>query len=266
MEIVELFKDSLTYPTKQWDKLLILGVLFLIMGVFAILQAFGIVLNQYIAADILGIISFILAVIITLIIYGYTLSIVRKTVNKGDDLPEFDWGRNFVDGVKVLILSIVYYIIPVIITLIVIYATGAFQHLYQLIAFYAVSGSLAAAPESLLSAAGASFLTVFIVAAILFIIFGLLFLAAKAVLADTESLGSAVNMVDVFKKIGEISWGNYILWAILYAIIIFILSFVVNLISAIPVIGLIIAFLIIRPYIEIFAARALGLVYNESKE
>ena len=82
MEIVELFKDSLTYPTKQWDKLLILGVLFLIMGVFAILQAFGIVLNQYIAADILGIISFILAVIITLIVYGYTLSIVRKTVNK----------------------------------------------------------------------------------------------------------------------------------------------------------------------------------------
>jgi len=266
MEIVELFKDSLSYPTKQWDKLIILGVLFLIMGIFAILKAFGLILSQYVAADILLIISFIISFIISLIIYGYTLSIVRKTVNNEGDLPEFNWGKNFVDGVKVLVLYIVYYIIPAIITLIVIYATGAFNYLYQLFAIYSLNGSLNTVPESLLTSAGVSFLTVFLIAAILFIIFSLLFLVAKAVLADTESLGAAVNMGDVFKKIGEISWGNYILWAILYAIIIIILSFIFNFISAIPIIGIIIAFLIISPYIEIFAARALGLVYNESKE
>lgn len=267
MDIIELFKDSLIYPTKEWDKLLIFGVLLIIMSIFSILEIFGIRLSSYIGGSVLTIISAILAIIISLIIYGYTLSITRKTINNVEgDVPAFDWLNNIVDGLKIVVLRIVYYIIPVIITLIVAYVSGAFNYMYQLITYYLTYGSLNSASQALLSAAGVSFFTVFIVAAILFIIFSLLFLAAVAVLAETESIGAAVNMVEVFKKIGEIKWGNYIIWAILYAIILIIIGAVISFISIIPIIGIIIAILILRPYADMFAARSLGLIYNESKE
>ncbi|OQD59603.1 hypothetical protein MBBAR_2c00510 [Methanobrevibacter arboriphilus JCM 13429 = DSM 1125] len=267
MEIIELFKDSLTYPTKDWNKLLIFGVLFIIAGIFGLLQALGIALGQYIAANILEIISAIIFIIVGLIIYGYTLSIVRTTVKDTDDpLPDFDWGKNFIDGIKLAILHIVYYIIPVIITLIVAYATGAFNYFYQLAILSASTGSIQTAPESLVASAGLSFLTVFIIAAILFIIFGLLLLIAKAVLAETESLGAAANFSNVFKKIGKIGWGTYIIWLILFAIILIVIGIITTLINAIPFIGAIIVLLIVKSYTEIFSARTLGLIYNESKE
>lgn len=267
MDIVGLFKDSLIYPTKEWDKLLIFGVLFIIMSIFGILELFGLSLRNYIGASVVSIISLILTIIITLIIWGYTLSITRKSINNVDgNVPEFVWVKNIIDGLKVLVLRIVYYIIPVIITVIVAYVTGAFRYMYQLLMYYFTYGSIDSASQALLSSATTSLIIVSIVAVILFTVFTLLFLAAIAVLAETESIGAAVNMVDVFKKIGEINWGNYIIWAILYAIILLIISVVINFIAIIPLIGVIIALLIFRPYADMFAARALGLIYNESKE
>ena len=44
-----------------------------------------------------------------------------------ESLPEFKWSDNIVDGLKVLVLNIVYMIIPVIITLVFAYALGVFS-------------------------------------------------------------------------------------------------------------------------------------------
>ncbi|MBZ9570281.1 DUF4013 domain-containing protein [Methanobrevibacter sp. TMH8] len=267
MDIVGLFKDSLIYPTKEWDKLLIFGVLIIIMSFIAILQLFGIALSDYLGAAIVAAISFILLFIISLILWGYTLSITRKSINNVDgDVPAFDWVKNFVDGLKVLVLRFIYYIIPALVTLIVAYATGAFNYIYQLALYYVMYGPNAI-PQALSSAAAFSFLMVFVIGGIFFLVFSLLFLAAVAVLAETESLGKAVNIIDVFHKIGEIGWANYIIWVVLYAIILFVvINTVIGVVSIIPYIGIIIVMLILRPYADMFAARALGLVYNESKE
>lgn len=271
MDIAELFKDSLTYPTKDWNKLLIFGVLIVILSIVDILRTFGIVpiQQQPGGISILAVISVILAVALILIVFGYTLSITRKTINNVDgDVPALDLVKNVIDGIKVLILNIVYYIIPVIITFIVALATGALSYIYQMIPYYMMYGSAAssAMPQELVTSASISFLLVFLVGGILFLIFGLLLLVAKAVLAETESLAKAINMVDVFKKIGEISWGNYIIWLILMLILLFVIGFFTGIISIIPFIGIIIALLIIKPYVDMFFARALGLIYNESKE
>ncbi|RBQ22390.1 hypothetical protein ALNOE001_21370 [Candidatus Methanobinarius endosymbioticus] len=266
MEIVELFKDALTYPIKEWNKLLLFGVLFVVMSIFSILQVFGLALTNYAAVGIVGIISFVVTFVFTMLIFGYILSIIRKTINNvSGDVPKIDLATNFVDGLKVLVLYIVYYIIPVVITLIVAYATGAFNYLYQFMMIVANTGSVNAVPQALMANAGANLLIVAVIAMILYIIFTLLLWIATVVLAETDSLGAAVHMGNVFKKIGEISWVNYIIWAIILAIITFIIGFVSDLILYIPFLGFILSLLIISPFLEMFKTRALGLIYNESK-
>jgi len=266
MDIVELFKNSLIYPTKDWNKFLIFGVIILILSILSILGAFGLVLHQYIAVDILAVISFILSIVLILIIFGYALSITRETINNEDgDMPELDLLTNIIDGIKVFILHIVYYIIPTIIALIVAFATGAFNNLYQLMLLSIASGS-STIPQDLLLSLGFSVITIFFVAGIFFLIFSVLLLVARAVLAETGSLMAAINMVEVFKKISEIGWGTYIIWLIVYVILIFVIGIITGIFNAIPFVGIIIVLLFFKPYTEIFAARTLGLIYNESKE
>lgn len=267
MEIMELLKDSLFYPIKELDKLLIFGVLFIIMSIFGILQIFGISLYNYVSADILAIISFIILFVILMFIYGYIISIVRKTINNvSGDVPKIDLSTNFVNGLKLLVLNIVYYIIPVAITLIVAYVTDAFNILYEIFLIYANTGSTSAILQSLSTGPDFSFLIVTLIVAILYVIFTWLLWIATAVLAETDSLVAAIHMGDVFKKIGKISWKNFIVWIIIVGIISTFINYIENLIILIPFIGFIITLLIIHPFIEMFKARTLGLIYNESKK
>ncbi|MDR2966878.1 MAG: DUF4013 domain-containing protein [Methanobacteriaceae archaeon] len=267
MKIVKLFDDSLTYPIREWKKLIILGILFVVMNIFNILPIFWIGIHRNLPIDILNIISLILLLIIILIISGYTLSITRNTINNLErNIPELDWVNNIIDGIKVVVLTIVYYIIPVIVTLITFYIVGAFDFINQIISNYAVYGSINQTLESITIGNDLNILIVLILALILYILFSLLFLVAKAVLAETKSLATAVNMIDVFKKIGQIKWKNYIVWVILFTVISSFINLVIGIIVFIPFIGVIFVSLIVNPYVEIFSARALGLIYNESKE
>jgi len=266
MDIVELFKNSLFYPTQDLGKVVLFGVLFVVMSILAILEAFGLGLRDYLGATVVTIISSILFIIITLIILGYSLNITRKTIKNVDgEIPELDLLKNFIDGIKVAILTIVYYIIPVLVLLVVGFLTGAFVNVLQLVS-YAATGGAGAIPQTLLSNLGASFLITFLIAGIFFIIFELLLTIARAVLAETESLAAAINIPAVFEKIGEIGWGNYIVWIVVFLILVLILGFISGFIGVIPFIGLIIVSLVVKPYIDMFSSRALGLIYNESKK
>ncbi|MCL2156606.1 MAG: DUF4013 domain-containing protein [Methanobrevibacter sp.] len=266
MKVVKLFEDALIYPTKEWKKLLILGIFFLIMGIFNILTLFGIPLKNYLDINVLNIISLILIMIISLIISGYTLSITRSTINNVErSVPEFEWVKNIIDGIKVIILTIIYYIIPVLIVLIALYVTGTFDIIIQLINTYAASGSINPILESISTMDNPKILIVIVIASFLYILFSLLFLIGKAVLAETNSLTAAGNMIDIFKKIGKISWKDYLIWFVIFVAISYILIFLSELIAVIPLIGIIIVTLFINPYVEIFSARTLGLIYNESK-
>jgi len=267
MEIIKLFEDALIYPSKELKKLIILGILFVIMSIFNILPMLGIELSKYVAIDILSVISLILLFLLILIISGYSLSITRKTIsNTEGSVPEFEWIKNTIDGIKVLVLTILYYIIPVIITLIALYTIGAFDFINQLVNTYVIHGSINPTLESIASGNDPNILIILILALFLYILFSLLFLIAKAVLAETRSLATAVNMIYIFKKIGQIKWRNYIIWIILFTAISILFGVLIENIIIIPLIGIIIALLILSPYVEMFSARALGLIYNESKE
>lgn len=258
MKISEIFKDSFNYPSTNWNNLLILGVLVIIANIVTIIPAFGIELSSIGLTGILLTIVSIISLIINLIIAGYSFSIIQKTIRNVAILPEIEFGENLVNGIKVLLITIVYYLIPLIVTLIVAYVTGAFNSLMEVIALNGATISNALATNLVIS-----FFTVAIIALILFIIFTLIATIAIARFADKGNMGAAFEVGEIFDTIGKIGWGNYIVWYILLILILIIIEFIMGLINLIPVIGIIISLLFFSPYITIFASRATGLIYNE---
>lgn len=262
MEVTKIFEDALKYPTKDFNKLLILGVLAIVALIPMVLVYVTIFLSggfniQSLSVVViaLGILTALFLILLEIIYGGYGLSITRKTIALEEEIPDFDWIKNIIDGLKVLILGIIYSIIPAIVAGI----TGFF-----VIGPNIVMGSFQPSPEMFTSLIS-SFLVVGIVWIILAIIFQLFYLVSVARLAETDSLVDALNIINIFDKIGEIGWGNYIIWVILAGIILFVISAIMSVISIIPIVGSVIVLLLGTPYILMFSSRALGLIYNESK-
>lgn len=258
MKIVEIFKDGLTYPSNNWQNVLILGLLTIIANIVLVIPAIGINLNSIGFTGIVLTIVSIISFIINLIIMGYGFSIIKNTVNNMDTIPSFEIGNDILNGLKILIISIVYYIIPVIITILVAIASGAFNNLAQIIA---LSGG--AVSNELAFNLFASFFAVMIVGIILLIITTLIITIGIARFAEKGNMGAAFEFGEIFNTIKKIGWGNYIVWYILLFIILFIVGFIMGIINLIPFIGFIITLLVINPYLVMFSSRATGLIYNE---
>ncbi|BBL62496.1 hypothetical protein MARBORIA2_07280 [Methanobrevibacter arboriphilus] len=277
MNISELFKNSFKYPTKDWGKVLILGLLIIGLFILMIIAGISLLFAQAIPIAIIFVIALIFAIIVGLIYSGYGLSVIRETIfNKNvaiddqeESLPEFKWSDNIVDGLKVLVLNIVYMIIPVIITLVFAYALGVFSEfasINQSLNIYNQTGAYL--PNSIATgymvSNGYAVAIVNTVAAILSVIFSLFAFIAMAKLAESGKLGSIIKFREINDTISRIGWGNYIVWFILLYIIVVVISFIAALIIFIPIIGFIIYLLIIPSFLTLFQSRSIGLIYNEA--
>jgi len=88
MDIGEIVNDAIRYPSSDWKKVIILGVL--IIASALILPVF--------------------------LVIGYGFRALKASIAGFDELPEFDeWGEMFVDGLKVFVVQIAYMIVPLII-------------------------------------------------------------------------------------------------------------------------------------------------------
>ena len=85
---------------------------------------------------------------------------------------------------------------------------------------------------------------------------------AEARLANTDSLGEALNVPEAFKDIGRIGWGKVIAVLFLVFIIIAVINSVISGLNYyIP--GISIVSIILTPYLVFFASRATGLLYSD---
>lgn len=243
MDITELFKDAFKYPTIELNKVLVLGaLLFLLLIPIFLAFIFAAIPNVESLIFGFGLLYFVYILIlfgIYIVYFGYGLSIVRKTIALEEGIPDFDWGNILADGVKVLVLGLLYMLIPFIFI---------FGSMYLITAFNMPS----------------MIFVVGLIGFILELVFGLLLTIAIAKLAETDNLVDALNFINIFDKIGEIGWANYIVWAIVLVIIFTVVS-VISLILGIFIIGFLIIPLLIVPYMLMFYSRALGLLYNESR-
>lgn len=181
----------------------------------------------------------IISSIIFPLIYGYVMRIYKGTT----PAPELEnWGGLFIDGIKLLIVGIIYAIPLIIVAFVMGFgAAGA----------AIVGGDLAA-----FGAMGLGLLVFFIVA----IIIGLILPIAYIRFSRMESFGEAFNFSAIFETIGKIGWINYIIALIILGVVLAVIQFVLMLI---PILGPLLLFILMPAFI-IFTARYMTLVYDSA--
>ncbi len=266
MDIVGIFKDCFSYPTRNMKIFVIIGILF-VLGNF--LDAFDYGLLGIGISSVIEIIFMILSIVINgLILPGYVLSIIRGTVNGSDVVPSLSLVRNFIDSLKVIIMSIVYMIPIGIILLVSVFALNLFE-LFDSLLFYVNnygSNYMNYVPDDLLINFGTALLIIGIILMVLGILYIIIVYIAQARLAKYDSLKSAFQIREIFNDISKIGWGNYIVYLILLCIIIGIFSIIYAIISALGVFFFIVATFFIYTYLQFFVARSIGLIYKKSLE
>lgn len=234
MEIVDILKDALVYPAHHITSL----ILYIALGVVAGIVSGGTILGvaagaasknvfMLLGSGLIGVLIFI---VVAFIISGYELDIIKYGILRSDEGPGFDFIRQFINGARLFLVRIVYYLIPIIISSIL---GIIFQH----------------------------WLTT-IISIILMVVFGLAEFMAECRLAQSEDLVHALSISDAIADISKVGIVNLLLFIILVVIIavvlIFVLTFLVKWNSYIG--GLVMG--IVGVYFVFFVGRATGLLYS----
>ena len=205
--------------------------------------------------------------IVNFISFGYIMEIYRGT--KPAPEPE-DWATLFMDGLKFVIVSIAYQIPAFLIFLIF----GGIGVIALLPAIFTEGDPSASVVGALISVMGGA-----IIAMIVSLILGLLFIPAGIRFTRTGSIGEAFNFSAILEKIGKIGWVEYIIALVVLWITLIVVSIVFSIVTSIvglilgiiPIIGWIVSLLfslillmIITVPLQIFVARYLTLIYDSA--
>lgn len=233
MGLGEIISDAVRYPFSDITKFLIVGILSLLAGLSSAFSGGD--------STALALIISIITLVFTVILSGYSVQVIKKGIQHSNEIPDVSPVENLIDGIKVLIIQIVYYIIPLIIAL--------------------VFGLLTSAVSSGFNILEAGLSISVIVAIIVFILFSIFEIVAVARFADTGDFGAAFNIGEVFEYVKKIGILNIILFLIVAAIIVFVLSLILGLLSIIPYIGIFIALILVGGFMVLFYYKGIGLLY-----
>ncbi len=254
MEYGKLIEDSFTYAKEgllgnivTWILLIVLAVLpaipiVIVIGALVFAMMGG--MPNY--ALIFGgmVIAIVVAIVLSAFLSGYQIRILRGIT----PLPPLsDLGQMFGDGIRYIIIQIVY-MIPVIIVLAL--TAGA----AIMTAISSISN-----PEAILPLIGGVILGI-IIALVLAFIIGLFAVIGVVRFARTGKIGEAFNFSGILVTIRKIGWGAYILALIILFVLVFIVELIVGII---PIIGSFIS-LIIAPWVLVFTARYICMLYDSA--
>lgn len=228
MDIGEIVSDSIKYPLSDWTKIIILAVIMIIP-------------------------------IVNFIGIGYLIRMLKATLAGLDDLPEFDEiGDMFIDGLKVLVIGIVYAIPIWIIAAI----------------FGFIIGAIMPTATTDVSTAGMVGMSVgYIIFLIVALIVGLIEVIAIVNMAYNDSeIGAAFRFSEILDLIARIGWGKYILTYIVIAlisIVIMVVAYIVGIILLfvgiiLLFVGMIITVPLAISFIYMFGSRALALLCTDA--
>lgn len=235
MSFSEIFSDALRYPISEPSKFLIIGVIALIASLTSSITNYS---TNIALLVVLGIVS----VIASFFLIGYGVSVINSAFNGSSDVPELDFVKNIVDGIKAFVINVIYFIIPILVFIILMLISGV-----------AVGGNMSG-----IVAVG---IVNLIIAFIVFVIFAILGEIAIAKFAKTGDFVSSLMINDVFSEVKQIGFLKILGFIIIQAIIIFLVIIVMSFISFIPFIGTLIASFVLGSYVIFFTNRSLGLFY-----
>ena len=238
MNVGGIISDAVAYPFHNIKALLLYIVLSVIAALIAgasiisIVAAFSTKGLGGIAFAGLGIAEVLIFVLVLFLIQGYALDIIKFGIERRDDGPGIDIIRQIANAIKLVIVDVVYYIVPVIITAIL-----------------------------------ALFLRdwlITIIGIILFIVFALANFMAKCRLAKTDSLGDALAIGEAIGDISKVGIGPLLAVVILVAIILIIIAFIIALLASLNATLGSIVLGIAAVYFVFFYNRAIGLLYSDA--
>lgn len=236
MEIGEIIADALVYPFNNIKALILYVILGVIAGIALggtiVGMATGAAVDNAALTGIVGIIGMIISIIAILLIEGYQLDIVKFGIRRDPGAPGIDFVRQVVNAIKLIIVQAVYYIIPLLISMVLGFLLG--------------NGVLT-----------------LLVAFIITIIFALAAFMATCRLAKTDNLGDALAIGEAIGDISRVGILKLIMTVIVVFIIVFIISLIIvainNFNSTIG--GILLG--IFSIYVAFFAHRAMGLLYSD---
>ena len=235
MSLGEILSDAIRYPFSDITKFLIVGILALLAGITRVLYPTG--SDGSVIFILLAIISLVFAFIIS----GYGVAVIRNTIKNSDEIPGIDPVANIIDGIKVAIIGIVYYIIPLILVVIISFALGLIgAGLNQVSAMVIIAS---------------------IIGIILFVLFSIFEIVAVARFADKGELGAALSIGEVIEDAKRVGILNIILFTIVAVILILILLLIAGVLALIPIIGIIVGVIILGGFMILFYNRGIGLLY-----
>lgn len=241
MDLMETIKDAIVYPINNVKALIIYLLLGLLIGILAIFTGLGGLLAlkfNSVNYTVVGFIGIILILCLYLLMLGFSLDIVKFGIELREDAPGIDFVRQIINGLKYLIVAIVYLIIPTIITAILMF----------------ISKDVAT-----------------IIGTILFIIFAFILYMGICRLAKTDSLSHALDIPGAIGDLKEIGIVKVVLTIIIAEIvgliIVFLLTFIITwivliinqniMLTLVPVIAA-----VLDAWLLFYSNRVMGLLYS----
>ena len=176
---------------------------------------------------------------------GYALRIIEATTQGKNELPEFvEWGRMYVDGLKLLLTSIIYFLIPAILIIL----------------------------SMVMITISTSSIVLLIVGILVLIIINLIYVSAVNNMAYEKKLEAAFDFKKILGLIKNMGWLNYFIYLFLSGIVAYIISKISDvLFSSLLFFGLtgvligILILILSSSYLLIYQYRFFGLLYCHMK-
>jgi hypothetical protein len=190
------------------------------------------------------ILSTIACLFIIPLIIGYVVELWKGGKPHVEELP---WGRLFIDGIKLLVIQLIY-LIPLILVVGIFFLALLFPFRYI-------------PPQDFLQMIPALMvgLVLFVV---LYVIIVLLSTIGNVRFARTGKMGEAFNFGAIIEHIGKIGWIRYI-WLLIVLDVVILLS-VAGLLMYSSSMVVAIVWIILYPGVIIFCARYISLVYDSA--
>jgi hypothetical protein len=237
LDIGDVISDSMRYPTTNWNRVVGLGLLFLVS--FLIIPLF--------------------------FALGYLFRVIKASLAGSEELPEFEeWGEMFVEGLKVFLVYILY-LLPAII--IGIYSLVVlFSALYSL-TYLNPSVTPMTNPTIISSILGGSVIFGILFSSIYSIVVLPILAVALGNMAFYDGeFGSAFRFSEILSTISQIGWVDLLIWYIVVGVVYFVIIFLGGLLNLIPLLGSLILIIIIYPYSYLFISRAVAWIYASAFE
>ena len=154
---------------------------------------------------------------------------------------------NLIDGIKLIIINIAYFIIPVVAVIVL----SVLSTMGYIVSEVVVSGLA---------------ITVIAVGIVLFILFGIMGEVAVARFASTGEFSDAFALKSVFGDIRRIGILKIFGFIIIQFVIILVIGVVLIGLGLIPYVGWVISAFVGGAYLALFSNRSLGLLYGDASE